>query len=155
MIFCLPMLAIFHASFAMFSLCYVKWLGYLFCIMFPTPNIWQHYVEFDVHMLKKLLGARYFGCSISHLTHCQVIFLASSGKLHFQNVVWIVTPHIFGMLGIIIIAFVIHFQQDDHPIFLDVIAHVETNISLFQITLQDTRTMLPQGVRFQVPPFET
>ncbi len=63
-------------------------------------------------------------------------------------------PHIFGMLGIITFAFVIHFQHDDHPILLDVIAHVETNISLFQITLQDTQTMLPQNVRFQVPPFE-
>jgi hypothetical protein len=49
------MLAIFHATFAMFSLCYAEWLGYLLCIMFPTPNIWWHYVEFDVRMLKNYL----------------------------------------------------------------------------------------------------
>ncbi len=62
--------------------------------------------------------------------------------------------HIFGMLGIIAFAFVIRFQQDDHPIFLDVIAHVEINIFLLQITFQDTLTMLSQGIHFQVPPFE-
>ncbi len=40
--------------------------------MFPSPNILQHYVKFDIHTiatLEKLFGARSFGGSIGHLIH--------------------------------------------------------------------------------------
>ncbi len=48
-----------------------------------------------------------------------------------------------------------HFEQDDHTILLDVMAHVETNISLFQTALQNTHNLLPKVVHFQVTPFES
>jgi hypothetical protein len=63
-------------------------------------------------------------------------------------------PHFWGV-GLIAPAFVICFQQDDRHVLLNVITHVETNISPFQMALQDVRTMLPQGVRSHVPPFES
>jgi len=43
-------------------------------------------------------------------------------------------PAIFRMFWI---ALVFHFQQDDHLILLDAIAHFETNTSFFQIALRD------------------
>ncbi len=45
-------------------------------------------------------------------------------------------PAIFHMFWIAP-TLVFHFQQDDHPILLDAIAHVETNTSFFQIALRD------------------
>ncbi len=46
------------------------------------------------------------------------------------------------------------FQHDDHPILKDIVAHVEIGISSFQMALRDV-VMLPQGVCFHVPPFES
>jgi hypothetical protein len=43
----------------------------------------------------------------------------------------------------IVLKLVTHFQYDDHHIILDVIAHVENDIFMFQITLQNTWAILP------------
>jgi hypothetical protein len=40
--------------------------------MFPSPNILQHYIDFNINtivILEKRLGARSFGGSIDHLAH--------------------------------------------------------------------------------------
>jgi hypothetical protein len=47
------------------------------------------------------------------------------------------------MLGFNAYAFVTHFQWDDHPILFDAIAHVDTDIFPFHLTLQDTQALLP------------
>jgi hypothetical protein len=65
-----PMFTNLHVAFAMLLLCYAQHWGYLLCVMFPSPDILQHYVEFDIRTiitLKKLLVARSFGGSTSHL----------------------------------------------------------------------------------------
>ncbi len=105
--------------------------------------------------MKKFLGAGYFDGFIDHLTHHQAIFPTSLCMFHFHSIVWIVAPTFLWCWALIILAFVIYFQQDDHPILLDVVAHVKTSIPLFQITLQNARTMLPQGVHSQVPHLKT
>jgi len=54
------MFANLQATFTMFLLCYAHRLGYLLRTMFPSPNILQHYVEFDIctiTTLEKLFGA--------------------------------------------------------------------------------------------------
>jgi hypothetical protein len=61
----------------------------------------------------------------------------------------------FGCGHLIALALVTCFQQDDCPILLDVITHVETSISLFQMALQDVQIMLPQVICSQVSPFES
>jgi hypothetical protein len=39
----------------------------------------------------------------------------------------------------IILTFIIHFQQDDHLILFDVVTHVETNIFPLHLALWDTQ----------------
>jgi hypothetical protein len=47
------------------------------------------------------------------------------------------------------------FQQDDHPIFFNAVAQVETDTSSFQMALRDVQAILPHGVYSHVPPFES
>ncbi len=48
----------------------------------------------------------------------------------------------------IAIALIFRFQQEsDHPTLLNVMAHVETSTYPFQVTLQDTRAMLPKVIQ--------
>ncbi len=78
---------------------------------------------------------RSFGGFIHHLTCHQTILLTSLGSFGLS---FIIRTAIFASLGcwaLIARALVPHFQQDDHLILLDVVAHVETNISLFHIAL--------------------
>jgi hypothetical protein len=86
-------------------------------------------------MWEKLFGVRSFGGSINHLAHCQAILLASLNGFDLASMVQIVAPTILGCCALIVLAFVIHFRQDDYCIILEVVAQVETNISLFQMAL--------------------
>ncbi len=68
-IFSFPMLADAHSTFVKFLLRYAQHLGYLFCIMFLSLYILQHYIEFNTHTLvslEKLLDVKSFGGSIGH-----------------------------------------------------------------------------------------
>jgi len=47
------------------------------------------------------------------------------------------------------------FQQDDHFILLDAVAHVEIGTYSFQVTLWDTRAMLLEVVQSHALPFES
>jgi hypothetical protein len=47
------------------------------------------------------------------------------------------------------------FQQDDHFILLDAVAHVEIDTYSFQVTLWDTRAMLLEVVQSHALPFES
>jgi hypothetical protein len=84
-------------------------------------------------MLNKLFGEGSFGGSINHLACHQATFPISSNKFGLLSMVWIVTPTFLGCWALFILPLVIHFQQDDHLILLDVVAHVEIDISLFQM----------------------
>jgi hypothetical protein len=64
-------------------------------------------------------------------------------------------PFILGCWAFIALALITLFQQDDHPIFLDAITHVEINTSPFQMALRNVQAMLPHVVYFHVPPFES
>jgi len=86
-------------------------------------------------MLEKLLGAGFFGDSIDHLAHHQVTFPTSLNEFSLPYVVWIVAPTFLGCWALIVLAFVIHFQYGDHHILIDVITHVETNTSPFQMAI--------------------
>jgi hypothetical protein len=77
-----------HATFVMLLLCYAYRMCYLFCIVFPSPSILQHYIKFNIHtiiMLENLLGVEFFGGSIGQLTRRQttlLVFLARFGLLY-------------------------------------------------------------------------
>jgi len=109
----------------------------------------QCYIEFDVHtivILKKLLGSRSFGTIMGHLARCQVIFFASSRGLGLPSVVQHATPTFLECWALIALALIFHFQHDDHFILFDVVAYVKIGIFPFQVTLRDTRAMLPEVV---------
>jgi galactokinase len=57
--------------------------------------------------------------------------------------------------ALIALALIFHFQQDDHCILLDVMAHVETDIYPFQVALWHTYVMFPKVVQSHVLPFES
>ncbi len=121
-------------QFFMLLLCHTQHLGCLLRIMFPSLGILQHYAEFDTRikiLWEKLLGTRSFGGFIGHLVRCQAIFLVSSSGFGLPFVVRIVALTFLRCLALIALTFVIRFQQDDHLIFLDVVAHVEINTSPF------------------------
>jgi len=102
--------------------------------MFPSPSILQHYVEFDtrtIATLEKLLNVGSFGGSINHLAHCHATLLTSLGGFNLPSIVWTVTLALLPCWELIVLALVIHSQQDDHPIFLDVIAHAKIGTSPF------------------------
>jgi hypothetical protein len=96
--------------------------------MFPFLNILQHYVEFDIRTiitLEKIFGARFFDGSINYLVHCHAIFLVFSNGLNLLSMVQTIVLAFLKCCALINLALITHFQQDDYPIFLDVVAHVE------------------------------
>jgi hypothetical protein len=130
MIVSLLMLAFPQATFVMFSFCYAQWPNYLQCIVFPSPGILQHYTKFDactIVIFKKLLGSASFGTTMGHLAHRQVTLLTFSRGLGLPSMVRRVACAFIGCWAFIIPTLVSCFQQDDHPTFLDVMAHVETS----------------------------
>jgi hypothetical protein len=82
-------------------------------------------------MLEKLFGGGSFDGFIGHLVRHQAIFPASSGKLGLPFIVQTFALTFLRCWTLITRALVTHFQQDDTLILLDVIAHVEINISSF------------------------
>jgi len=81
--------------------------------MFPSPCILQHYIGFDIHtiiMLEKLLGAKSFGGSISHLPRREVIILASSNKFGLPFVITTIARTFLGCWAPVAPALVIRFQ---------------------------------------------
>jgi hypothetical protein len=81
--------------------------------MFPSLNILQHYVKFNIHTittLEKLLGARSFGGSINHLTCRQATLPTSLGRFGLPYVVWTITPTFLWCWALIALALVIRFQ---------------------------------------------
>jgi len=118
--------------------------------MFPSPGILQHYVKFNTRTLitlEKLLGVRSFGGSNGYLAHCQTTLIVSLGDLGFLFLVQTIVLAFLGHWVLIILAFFICFQQDDYLILLDVVTHVESYTSLFQITLQDAKAMTNANIR--------
>jgi hypothetical protein len=108
----LPMFINLHVVFLMFSLCYTQRSGYLFCTMFPSLGILQHYVEFNtctIVTLEKLFGVKSFGGYIGHLVCCQTTLITFSGKLGLPFVVQIVALAFFGCWALIIPTLVICF----------------------------------------------
>jgi hypothetical protein len=102
--------------------------------MFPSPSILQHYAKFNIRTLttlEKLLGVRSFDGYNGHLACCQATLFISLGDLGFLFVVQTIILAFLGCWVLIILALFICFQQDDHPILLDAVTHVETYISLF------------------------
>jgi hypothetical protein len=79
-------------------------------------------------MLEKLLGSRSFGTIVGHLVCCQIILLISSRGLGLPLVVRHATPTFLGCWALIVHALVFHFQQDDHPILLNVVTDVKIDI---------------------------
>ncbi len=88
-----------------------------------------------IAMLEKLLGVGNFSGFISHSTHHQAIFPTFFSKFSFPFMVQIIALAFLGCWALIILTLVICLQQDDHHIILDAITHVETNNSLFDISL--------------------
>jgi hypothetical protein len=73
MMFSLLMVANPRVAFVMFLSCYAQCSNYLFHTIFPSPDILQYYVEFNIHTmatLEKLFSEGSFGGSIIHLAHC-------------------------------------------------------------------------------------
>ncbi len=106
------MLANLQVTFTMFSLCYAHCLGYLLHTMFPSPNILQRYVEFNIctiTTLEKLFGAWSFGGFMNHLTHHQATIPASSNGFNFPSIVRTTTLAFLGCWALIAPTFVSHF----------------------------------------------
>jgi hypothetical protein len=61
-----------------------------YSVIFLSLGSLQQYIEFDartITMLEKILGLRFFGTIVGHLTHCHVIFLVSLGELGLLSMV--------------------------------------------------------------------
>jgi hypothetical protein len=101
-------------------------------------HILQHNGEFDSHtmaMLEKLLGTRYFNITISHLVCHQINLLVFLGGIGLPLMVELLALAFLGCWVLLIPALVIHFQQDDHLIVFDTVAHVEIGIFFPLLTL--------------------
>ncbi len=85
--------------------------------------------------LENLLGAKSFGGSIDHLTHCQVILHVFSSRFSLPFVIRTIALAFLGCWALITLTLVTCFQQDDHYILLDIIEHVEIGTSLFQMAI--------------------
>ncbi len=94
---------------------------------------------------------RHYDVSISSsLNHFTYFFK----RLGLPLVIKLVTPTFLGCWPLIILTVVICFQQNDHPIFLNEMAHIKIAIFPFQVALWDIWVSLSQVVHSQVPPFE-
>jgi hypothetical protein len=75
----------------MFLLHYAQCSNYLFCTVFPSPYILQHYVEFDIHTIvtiEKLLGEIFFGGFTDHIS-----FIISPFFYNIMYPSWSVTSY--------------------------------------------------------------
>jgi hypothetical protein len=86
-------------------------------------------------MFKKLLRSRSFGTIVGHLACRQVILLVFSKGLNLPSMIGHVSHTFLGCWALIVPALISHFQQDDHPILLDAVAHVEIGTYPFQVAL--------------------
>jgi len=80
--------------------------------MFPSLNILQHYIEFDIFSiisLEKLFDVRSFGGFIGHLICHQATFFVSLGELNFLSVVQTITLSLLRCWALIIITLATHF----------------------------------------------
>jgi hypothetical protein len=96
----------------MLLLCFAQYFGYLFCIVFSSLGILQHYANFNtctIVILKKLLGARSFGGSINHLACCQATLPASPNRFNLPSIVQTTTSTFLGCWALIGLTLVIHF----------------------------------------------
>jgi hypothetical protein len=91
---------------------------------------------------------------MGHLAHCQIIFPIFSRGLDLPSTIWRAALTLLGCWVIIILALISRFQQNDHPIILDVVAHVKISVYPFQVALHDTHVMLSKVVRSHVLLFE-
>jgi len=85
--------------------------------------------------LEKLLGVKSFDGYINHLICHQGTPLVSSCKFNLFSIVWTIAPTFLECWALIAPAFVTYFQQENHPMLLDVVIDVETNIFPFQMAL--------------------
>jgi len=106
-------------------------------------------------MLEKLLGSGSFGTTLGDLAYHQVSLFVSLGGLSLPLVVQHVGPASLRCWTLIVPTLVSHFQQDDHLILLDGVAHVKTDSYPFQVTLWDTRAMLLEAVQSHVLHFRS
>jgi hypothetical protein len=79
-------------------------------------------------MLEKLLGTRYFNTTMGHLACHQVILLVFSNGIGLLLMVELVAFAFLGCWVLLTPTLVVHFQQDDHLIVFDVVAHVKIGI---------------------------
>jgi hypothetical protein len=82
-------------------------------------------------MLEKLLRLGSLNTTVGHLVHHQVILFASSRGQFLPSVIRCVAPAFLGCWAFITPTLISRFQQDDHLVFLDAMAHVKTNIYPF------------------------
>jgi len=106
-------------------------------------------------MLEKLLGSGSFGTTLGNLAHHQVTLFVSSRGLSLPLVVQHVGPTSLRCWTLIVLTLVSHFQQDDHFILLDGVAHVKTDSYPFQVTLWDTCAMLLEAIQSHVLHFRS
>ncbi len=91
--------------------------------VFPSPDILQCYIEFDVRtivMLEKLLGSKNFGTIVGHLVCRYVILPIFSKGLGLSLMVQCAAFALLGCWVLIVRTQVFCFQRDDHLIFLNV-----------------------------------
>lgn len=83
--------------------------------------------------LKTFLGMGFFKIKMGHLArHCVILpFYSNNLSLNGSTCY----PCLLGMLSPKCYCICRLFPIDDHPILLDVVAHIETNIFPFQLTL--------------------
>jgi hypothetical protein len=93
-------------------------------------------------MLEKLLGLGSFGFIVGHLTRSCVTRFAYLGGIGLPLMVRLVAPTFLGYWALIALVLVFHFHKDDHRTFLDVMAHVKTNICPFLVAVQNIHAML-------------
>ncbi len=101
--------------------------------------------------MEKLIGAGSFGGFINHLTCHHATLPTSLSKFNLLFMVQTTILTFLGCWALIVHTLLIHFQYDDHPILLNVVAHVETDTSLFQMALQDVQAMCTLGCPLSSP----
>jgi len=79
-------------------------------------------------MLEKLLGTRYFNTTMGHLACHHVILRVFSNGIGLPLMVELVAFAFLGCWVLFTPALVVHFQQNDHLIVFDAVAHVEIDI---------------------------
>ncbi|KAJ7570685.1 hypothetical protein O6H91_01G131400 [Diphasiastrum complanatum] len=142
----LPKLGNAQVALGILTQCFTQRPSYILRCVPPSPDVLALLQDFDnalSDILRRLMGSESFRIPHGQFVKRQVSLPASSGGVGLTCTTSIAPAAFMGSWALVASALISRFQQDNKPILLDSVAHVETCILPFQQHLRAAKDLIP------------